>query len=168
MPRRAEVDDQSEVTTGTYGVKHVPVDQKGRVTIPSGYRSLYEDKIRGGWLAYLVADRQRIDVLNAKLWSQKLERIKNNNSLDPDDVMARRRMLVGTEIKMLDREGRLTLSPQMRKMTGIGSQAVIIWMEEWVELWSEQEFTKWLNSAPSMEELERKVFGKRAESEAPA
>jgi len=157
MARRTSSDTGPDSLTFGQGMRRVPIDAKGRITIPGRYRSAYEDELRGDWVVYLVADKSRIDVLPKEKYEGKYRRIIRGDSSHPDDVNARRRFMAGTEIKGLDREGRLTLSKEMRNMTKIGSHAVLVWMRGWLEIWSEVEFDAWLSSAPSIDDFERKV-----------
>jgi MraZ protein len=138
-------------------MRRVPIDAKGRITIPGRYRSTYEDELRGDWVVYLVADRHRIDVLPREKYEEKYRRIIKDDSSHPDRVNERRRFMVGTEIKGLDPEGRLTLSKEMQNMIKIGSHAVLVWMRGWLEIWPEVEFDAWLSSAPSIDDFERKA-----------
>ncbi len=157
MARRSTSDTGPDALTFSQGMRRVPIDAKGRITIPGRYRSTYEDELRGDWVVYLVADKCRIDVLPKERYEAKYRRIIKSDSSHPDDVDARRRLMAGTEIKGLDREGRLTLSKEMQNMTKIGSHAVLVWMRGWLEIWSEVEFDAWFSSAPSVDDFERKV-----------
>ena len=157
MAKRTSSDTGLDSLTFGQGMRRAPIDAKGRITIPGRYRSTYEDELRGDWVVYLVADKCRIDVLPKEKYEAKYRRIIKGDSSHPDDVNARRRFMVGTEIKGLDREGRLTLSTEMQKMTKIGSHAVLVWMRGWLEIWSEVEFDAWLSSAPSIDDFERRM-----------
>jgi len=157
MARRTSSDTGPDSLTFGQGMRRVPIDAKARITIPGRYRSTYEDELRGDWVVYLVADKCRIDVLPKEEYEAKYRRIIKGDSSHPDDVNARRRLMVGTEIKGLDQEGRLTLSKEMQNMTKIGSHAVLVWMRGWLEIWSEVEFDAWLSSAPSIDDFERRM-----------
>lgn len=157
MPRKSSRDTGPESLTFSQGMRRVQIDAKNRLTIPVRYRSIFEDELRGDWIVYLVADKSRIDVLPRERYEAKYRRFMKEDSSDPEDVNARRRFMVGTEIKGLDQEGRLTLSKEMQKMTGIGFQAVLIWMRGWLEIWSDTKFEAWLSKAPSMDDFERRI-----------
>ena len=157
MAKRSSFDAEPESLTFGQGMRRIPIDGKGRITIPGRYRSIYEDELRGDWVVYLVADKCRIDVLPKDKYEAKYQRIIRGDSTHPDDVNARRRFMAGTEIKGLDREGRLTLSKEMQNMTRIGSHAVLVWMRGWLEIWSEVEFEAWLSSTPSIDDFEREI-----------
>ncbi|MCD6326620.1 hypothetical protein J7M28_03570 [bacterium] len=157
MPKKAQRGDVDESFTFSQGMKRVPIDAKSRITIPRLWRSIFEDKDRGDHMLCLVADRCRIDVLPQKLYQEKQLRISRNNSMYLEDIKAKRAMQARTEKKGLDAEGRLTLSKRMQTMTHISSRAVLIWMEDWLEIWSEVEFDAWEKTAPTMDELEARV-----------
>jgi len=168
MPRKSSRDTGGESLTFGQGMRRVQIDGKGRITIPARYRSIFEDELHGDWIVYLVADKTRIDVLPRERYEAKYRRFMREDSSDPEDVSARRRFMVGTEIKGLDQEGRLTLSKEMQKMTGIGFQAVLIWMRGWLEIWSDTKFDAWLSAAPSMDDYERRICEtQRSHSSAP-
>ena len=124
MPKGSPSDTGPDPLTFGRGLRRVPIDAKGRITIPGRYRSTYEDELRGDWVVYLVADRRRIDVLPREKYEAKYRRIIKDDCSHPDRVNERRRFMVGTEIKGLDPEGRLTLSKEMQNMIKI-EQAVI-------------------------------------------
>lgn len=161
MARRSSGETGAEAPTFVQGLRRVPLDPKGRITIPLQCRSIYEDELRRDWVVCLVADRQRIDVLPAKRYWEKYDRIVNGNSSHPDDIASRRRLMAGTEIKALDREGRLTLSKEMQTIARIGPRVALVWMREWLEIWSEVEFNSWLNEAPLLDEIERNAASPR-------
>ena len=157
MPRKSSRAAGPESLTFGQGMRRVQIDGKNRITIPARYRSIFEDELRGDCVVYLVADKSRIDVLPKEKYEAKYRRFMREDSSDPEDVNARRRFMVGTEIKGLDQEGRLTLSKEMQKVAGIGFQAVLIWMRGWLELWAETKFEAWLSTAPSMDDFERRI-----------
>ncbi|MBN1592588.1 MAG: hypothetical protein JW941_05000 [Candidatus Coatesbacteria bacterium] len=157
MPKDDSSDSGQDSLTFGKGFRRVPIDAKGRISIPNAYRSLYQDELRGDWVVYLVADRFRIDVLPREKYEEKYKRIIGKDSHHPDDINERRRFMVGTEIKGLDPEGRLTISKEMQKMVKLGAYAVLIWMRGWLEIWPEVEFDAWLTSAPSIDDFERRA-----------
>lgn len=161
MAKRSSGETGTEAPTFVQGLRRVPLDAKGRLTIPSQCRSIYQDELRGDWVVFLVADRRRIDVLPAKKYWEKYHRIVREDSPHPDDIDARRRLMAGTEIKALDREGRLTLSKEMQTMARIGPRVALVWMRDWLEVWSEDEFNSWLGKAPLLDDIERNILPTR-------
>lgn len=137
------------------GMRRVPVDSKGRITLPSQYRYMYHH-FPGNWVVCLVLQRERIDVLPYERFMERSMSLLRE-SFHPEDLNARRRLAVDKEIKCLDNQGRLTLSRRMREKLGIKAEAVLIWMGGWVEIWPVEGFKKWDKETASLDEYELRM-----------
>ena len=107
------------------------VDNKGRVTIPARYRQQLED---GGFVTrgldgclVLYPDSE---------WKALTERVKD---LPMTDRRARdfRRFFYGSAAEaVLDRQGRILLPSYLREYASVGSDATVVGMDTYIEIWN--------------------------------
>jgi MraZ protein len=106
------------------------VDEKGRVTIPARYREELEDG------AYVTRGLDGCLVLYPDAeWKLLTEKVK---TLPMTDRRARdlRRFFYGSATEsMPDRQGRILIPSYLREYASIGSDATVVGMDTYIEIW---------------------------------
>jgi MraZ protein len=142
------------------GEYHNIIDEKGRLSIPAKFREQFASEHEGA----PVVTRG----LDACLWLYPGDTWKKNEEqfsrLNPFD--ARARMLVrgfmgSSEECELDKQGRIVVSPVLRKAAGLGRNVVVVGLLNRIEIWDRDEYEKHRTQAmASMESLAQMLSDK--------
>ncbi len=107
------------------------IDDKGRLTVPAKYR---------GELALgLVVTRgfdSNLMVFTMEGWNELAQKIADRPLSDPSARAFRRRVFSGAVDLTPDRQGRILLPLNLREFAQLNSEAVIIGMHSYLEIWS--------------------------------
>ncbi|MFL7894030.1 MAG: division/cell wall cluster transcriptional repressor MraZ [Anaerolineales bacterium] len=129
------------------GQYHHTVDQKGRLTVPARYRDLLAAEG-----AYLTQGfDQNINVYPIPIFERISIRVNKLSMTDPSARTLRRLMFSNAELVVLDKAGRILIPNFLREAFNLDSEAVIIGMGDYFEIWSPE---KWDGQTTMMEESE--------------
>jgi MraZ protein len=129
------------------GRYHHTIDEKGRLTVPARYRDLLAAEG-----AYLTQGFDKnINVYPPKIFDRIFNRVNNLNMTDPSARLLRRLMFSNAEQVDLDKTGRILIPQFLREETRLGSEAVIVGMGDYFEIWSPD---LWAGQTTMMEENE--------------
>ena len=118
-----------------YGESSASVDDKGRLNVPVQFRSVMDVMDHDTWFLTRGFDGA-IFVFHKDKWEEVLKGSQGAHALDPR-MLDFRRMLVGSVAKVKrDGQGRLAVPPHLREHAGIERDAVLIGLEDHLELWS--------------------------------
>lgn len=126
------------------------IDEKGRLTIPA--------KFRGELAAGLVVTRgfdQNLMIFTMDGWQELAEKIAQRPMTDRSTRLFRRRVFSGATDVVPDRQGRIVLPANLRAFAGLESEAVIIGMFNYVELWSAEMWQPVHDEIENDEDIER-------------
>jgi len=107
------------------------IDDKGRLTVPA--------KFRGDLAAGLVVTRgfdTNLMVFPIAGWEELAEKIAAKPLSDPSARAFRRRVFSGAVDLAPDRQGRILLPVNLRSFAELNSDAVIIGMYSYLEIWN--------------------------------
>jgi MraZ protein len=143
--RRSDIKGKLEqMFLGRY---HHTVDQKGRLTVPARYRDLL---VAEG--AYLTQGfDENINVYPIPIFERISMRVNKLSMTDPSARVLRRLMFSNAELVVLDKAGRILIPNFLRETFNLDSEAVIIGMGDYFEIWSPE---KWMGQTTMMEESE--------------
>ncbi len=125
------------------------LDNKGRVSIPSKYRKILEDKYKCQELVITVLDNA-LSIYPLAEWEKiKLERLSTVDTTTPEGRKKVRQFASNAEEVEVDAQGRVLLSAELQAKAGLvkGEEVVIagnlhcfeIWHpQRWEEYWEEQ------------------------------
>ena len=127
------------------GVKNLNLDAKGRMAMPPRYREHLLDSYNGE-LIVTIEKSGCLMIYAQPEWEKREQQLLQGPSLDPQ-VQILQRMYIGyaTEVTF-DSQGRILISPSLRKYAGIEKQAVLVGQGHRFELWAEQ---RWLDNQKS-------------------
>jgi MraZ protein len=129
------------------GRYHHTVDEKGRLTVPARYRDLLAAEG-----AYLTQGfDQNLNVYPIPIFERISTRINQQSMTDPSSRVLRRLMFSSAEHVVLDKAGRILIPQFLRDEININSEAVIVGMGDYFEIWSPD---LWLGQSVMMEKSE--------------
>ena len=118
------------------------IDDKGRVPLPPRFRRDLEDGLvlslgqDGCIMAYPVAE-----------WEKIANKLSSNGSLEPAKMRRLKRAIFATAFPTnMDGQGRIALPAKLRDYAGIGSDIVVVGVNNNLELWSSENWKKELSS----------------------
>jgi MraZ protein len=129
------------------GRYHHTVDEKGRLTVPARYRDLLAAEG-----AYLTQGfDQNINVYPIPIFERISHRVNRLSMTDPSARLLRRLMFSNAELVVLDKAGRILVPQFLREELNLDSEAVIVGMGDYFEIWSPNQ---WVGQTAMMEESE--------------
>lgn len=129
------------------GRYHHTVDEKGRLTVPARYRDLLAAEG-----AYLTQGfDQNINVYPIPIFERISTRVNQLRMTDPSARVLRRLMFSNAELVVLDKSGRILIPQFLREESNLDSEAVIVGMGDYFEIWSPDQ---WMGQTTMMEESE--------------
>jgi len=118
-----------------YGEAYTSVDDKGRVNIPKEFRTQMESNKHDTWIVTRGFDGALFLFEKAE-WEKVLESVRTRSALDPKMLDFRRFLLGGASELKADAQGRFSVSLPLREYAEIERDAVMIGVEDHIELWS--------------------------------
>ncbi|MDX1413405.1 MAG: division/cell wall cluster transcriptional repressor MraZ [Candidatus Promineifilaceae bacterium] len=126
------------------------IDDKGRLTIPA--------KFRGELAAGLVVTRgfdTNLMVFTLNGWQELAEKIAAKPLSEPSTRAFRRRVFSGAIDLEPDRQGRILLPANLRSFAQLNSEAVIIGMYSYLEIWNADAWQPVRDDIENSDDLER-------------
>ncbi len=126
------------------------IDDKGRLTVPA--------KFRGDLAKGLVVTRgfdSNLMVFTMDGWTDLAQKIADKPLADPSTRAFRRRVFSGAIDLTPDRQGRILLPANLREFAKLDSEAVIIGMYSYLEIWGVDSWEPVLDDIESSEDVAR-------------
>ena len=120
-----------------YGESQTSLDDKGRTTVPVQFRTIMEALDHDVWFMTRGFDGA-IFLFHKEQWQALLQEGATFSPLDPG-MLDFRRLFLGSVAKVKrDRQGRLAIPGHLRDYAGIDREAVMLGVEDHLELWSKE------------------------------
>jgi len=133
-----------------YGEYPYKVDDKGRVPLPPKFRR----ELRAGMILTKGLERC-ITVYSPEEWKRVSERLAAK-AVSPANSRKLTRSLFGSAFSAtFDGQGRIVLPFYLREYAGIGDTAVVVGVNNAIELWSEED---WRTEKTSADEQAAKII----------
>ncbi|MFQ5718530.1 MAG: division/cell wall cluster transcriptional repressor MraZ [Acidobacteriota bacterium] len=127
------------------------IDEKGRLKVPAAFRRPLEE--RYGTLFFITSvDGQAVRVYPLSIWEKLEARIASRPSFNRS--VSRLSDLIsyfGAETQM-DRQGRLLISPHLRRSAGMDGEVAVLGKHDRLEVWNNERFLQRLEANPLTEE----------------
>jgi MraZ protein len=132
--RSAYIDEVELMFLGRF--EHT-IDEKGRMTIPARYR----EQLEVGAYITLGFD-QNLIVLTTSLFEQISLRVKQMSMTDPSARLLRRLIFSSAALVDFDKSGRILIPQFLRDAVSIGTNAVLVGVGDYFEVWSAENWDK--------------------------
>lgn len=125
---------------GLYGTHRYQLDPKGRVSLPKGFRQAFNDG------AFLTAGFDGcVFAFPADEWERRIGEVKDRPLSDPQGRALGRMFFASAEAVELDSQGRLLVPQRLRKQSGIDREAVVVGVEDRMEIWDASAWERYLD-----------------------
>jgi MraZ protein len=142
------------------GIFHNSMDDKGRVSIPSKLREQLKSDGEGPLVVTLGFD-QCLFLYPAEGWKKIEEQLSSLNTLNSEVRQLQRTILGNSDEVELDGQGRIVISPVLRKAAGLGKGVVVAGMLNHIEIWDKTKYESYqTQTAQSLDVLGQKLSEK--------
>lgn len=113
-----------------YGIHTPKLDQKGRLFLPAKFRDQVKEN-----LVVTRGQERALDVRTQSEFERFTERLRNAPQTDAR-VRAYSRMLYALASEQQpDKQGRITLTPELREYAGLSTECVVVGVSDRMEIW---------------------------------
>lgn len=146
------------------GIFHNHLDEKGRLNIPAKLREQMKADHESPLILTLGFD-QALYLYPMDVWKKIEDQLLTLNSLSPEVRQFQRMILGNSDEVELDSQGRIIISPVLRKEAGLSKNIVIAGMLQRVEIWDKEKYESYhAQSAQTLELLGQKLADKGIQS----
>ena len=136
------------------GEFHHNIDDKGRLIIPSKFRSELGER----FIITKGLDRC-LFVYSLPEWNKIIEKLSNLQFTKKNVRAFERAFIGGASTIEFDRQGRINITSPLVHYANISKECVIIGVNERLEIWSKEEFEKYMKeNEESLEEITEDLF----------
>ncbi len=122
------------------------IDAKGRVNIPSKFRSSL-----GETFIVAVGDEKCVNIYPLSEWDAFMERV---NSVPTEDRAMIMRYIQRSSAECdLDSQGRVVIPPQIREYAGLTREIVVVGVHKKVEVWSLDNWSEYTEQSFDMDKI---------------
>ena len=145
-----------------FGESQTSVDDKGRIAVPMHFRAIMEVHDHDVWYMTRGFDGA-VFLFHRDKWNELSKPVEGFASLDPE-MLDFRRLFIGSVAKAKrDRQGRLAIPTHLREYAGIDREAVLIGVDDHLELWSRAGWRAFQErQAEQYKAMAARLFGKPA------
>ncbi|HEY0590388.1 MAG TPA: division/cell wall cluster transcriptional repressor MraZ [Thermoanaerobaculia bacterium] len=130
-------------------VGHAPakVDEKGRLKIPTGFRSLIEEK--WGPDCFITSmDGEKAILYPLAVWQEFEARLAKMPSTSQAKIKLTERLAYYGHLGSMDAQGRVLVPAILRKVAGIEDEVVVLGNNDHLTVWNDAKFQKRLADNP--------------------
>ena len=136
------------------GEFHHNIDEKGRLIIPSKFRSELGER----FIITKGLDKC-LFVYSMNEWNKIIEKLSNLQFTKKNVRAFERAFIGGASTIEFDRQGRINITSPLVHYANISKECVIIGVNERLEIWSKEEFEKYMKeNEESLEEITEDLF----------
>jgi len=146
------------------GIFHNSVDEKGRTSIPARFREQIRESHETPLVLTLGFD-QCLFLYPMDAWKKIEEKLSSLDTLNAEVRQFQRTILKATDEVEMDQQGRIVISPVLRKEAGIGKAVVVVGMLHRIEIWDKEKYENYhAQTTQSLELLGQKLSDKGIQS----
>ncbi len=141
------------------GSNAISMDAKGRLAIPAKVRDALLSDCGGRIVVTAHTEERCLLVYPEQQWQQLLPQIESLPNINRKAAKMQRVLLgYATNIEVDEANGRILLPPTLREYAGLEKKLMLVGQGKKLELWSEQEWAKYLDAAGDEEEIPPEVL----------
>jgi len=119
------------------------IDEKGRVPVPPRFRRQLEDG-----LVLSFSQDGCISLYPVAEWEKIANKLNSNGSFETSKMRRLKRAIFATAFPgEMDGQGRITVPAKLREYAGIESDMVLVGMNNYMELWSNEKWQSELTTS---------------------
>ncbi len=123
------------------------IDDKGRLKLPSVFRSLLEPKFGTEFfVTSLRGDSVRIYPMD--VWQRIEERLARASSLNPSVMRFKNAVNYFGQTSPMDAQGRVLIHPLLRERADVRAEVVVLGQQDFLEVWNRSVFEERLQTDP--------------------
>lgn len=141
------------------GSNAISMDAKGRLAIPGKVREALLSECNGRIVVTAHTEERCLLIYPEQQWQQLLPKIESLPNINRKAAKMQR-ILIGyaTPMEVDDGNGRILLPPTLREYAGLEKKLMLVGQSNKLELWSEAEWFKYLDSGEDDDELPPEVL----------
>ena len=123
------------------------IDEKGRLKLPSGFRSVLEPSYgREFFVTSLRGESARIYPM--EVWLRIEERLSRPSALNPSVIRFRNAVNYFGQCSTMDAQGRILIHPLLRAQADLQGDVAVLGQHDYLEVWNRASFEQRLASDP--------------------
>ncbi len=117
------------------------LDEKGRLLVPSRIRA----EILGSVLVVTQGVDRCLWLFPPEEWKKISDNVMTSTSMfQAGDRLVLRRFIAPAQETEIDKTGRINIAPALRDYAGLGREAVILGIKNYIEVWDESAYRSYL------------------------
>jgi MraZ protein len=146
------------------GIFHNSVDDKGRMSIPARFREQIKADHETPLILTLGFD-QCLFLYPMDAWKKIEEKLSSLDTLNAEVRQFQRTIMKASDEVDMDQQGRIMISPVLRKEAGLSKSVVIVGMLHRIEIWDKEKYENYhAQTTQSLELLGQKLSDKGIQS----
>lgn len=141
------------------GSNAISMDAKGRLAIPAKVRDALLADCGGRIVVTAHTEERCLLVYPEQQWQQLLPQIESLPNINRKAAKMQRVLLgYATSIEVDEANGRILLPPTLREYAGLEKKLMLVGQGKKLELWSEEEWAKYLDAAGDEDAIPSEVL----------
>lgn len=136
-----------------YGSHAINMDAKGRIAIPARVRELLQESANGQVVLTAHTENRCLHLFPENQWREILPKIEALPSFNKISRRAKLLLMGHASQLELDANGRVLVPPTLREYAGMEKRLILVGQGKSLELWSEEKFAEYIDSAVDEEEM---------------
>jgi len=136
------------------GSNAINMDAKGRLAIPAKVRDALLSECGGRIVVTAHTEERCLLIYPEQQWLQLLPQIESLPNINRKAAKMQRVLLgYATNLEIDESHGRILLPPTLREYAGLEKKLMLVGQSKKLELWSEEEWLKYLNAEDDDDEV---------------
>ena len=131
------------------------IDEKGRIKIPAGFRTVIEDSWGSDFYVTSLSG-ESVRVYPLSVWQEIEQRLASTPAFNPTKKKFLDRANYYGQTSSMDKQGRVLIPQRLRATAGTGEVAVLGCMD-YLDIWNDERFRKRIEGDPFTEEDEHQL-----------
>jgi MraZ protein len=113
------------------------LDQKGRVSIPAGFRTEIQ-RLGGDSAPILTRGKDHLVLYPGDVWDEIMEDLTSKSSFNPDVQALERFVIGGAADCPIDAQGRITIPATLRAHADLNGKVTLVGLSKKIEIWNNE------------------------------
>jgi MraZ protein len=127
------------------------VDEKGRIKLPSAFRTVIEPKY-GNQFFVTSLNGESVRIYPMEVYAKLEERLVDASSVKPAVTKLRTMLNYFGQSSVMDTQGRILIHPLLRERAGIDGEVAVLGQQNFLEVWNHAQFEHKLRQEPLTDE----------------